>query len=713
MLLQAQTPTIRHRSPSITPFATRAVLTRAEIDELAGRLLQARTEAERDHLLAVTLIHAAHRAGAPLSNQVGRTLGASLKMMRRAAVRPDSGTRNSLELETLAQDDRAFDAARGFVRLAAQAAADAAWHPRSVPAMSGETFEFDPEMEYFLGGLVRSAGRVLRKVGNTVSKVSKVVGGVPVLGDIARAGVGAARLGLGSTAIAFDVGNRLARGQKLGTALKGAVTGQIDAVRSQLKLAEMVAPFVPGIGSGVAAALGAANALAAGKPITEALISAARSSLPGGAVAQAAFDTAVNLARGQSIGDAALGAVRDRLPGGPAARAAFDGAMALAHGKKLQDAAYAAAGRILPPSPYAADALSFVRNVSQGRNIQKAALSVVGRRAMRELNKGIGRELEQSEVNVPRPRKPGKWVGNLNGGSGTEADRAYQRQITGRSTALDYRVKRGGIAANFDGFKQHTLLDAKFLPGDGGVVRMHQWMVRNGAPPPDRLKNWADQQVEEARRQLHVANGVPVSWHVSSPSGASVIRQLLRTHNLLHTVHTPGITVTVTPAPSPSRHVTANDRLSAAPATRIAQSVWTNKQMMTEIDDELKNRGTHISNSERHDFGKMDGKAIAKGKQRGSNDDPEIGNTKAITEREKRRLAQLLAAIGIKGEEARNIGRQLARDHRGGAHSHILSEEDMRNYVQTIRASREDIRPKSRRRIVPYQEGRSDSHNEI
>ena len=384
MLLQAQTTAARHRPPPLVLSVGQAVLTRAETDELAGRLLQARSEAERDHLLAATLIHAAHRVGAPLSSQLGRSLGASLKVTRRATVRPNQSILSSFELETLAQDDRAFDAARRFVQVAARAAADAARHPRAIAEASEETFEFDPEMEYFLGGLVRSAGRVVRKVGKTVSKVSKVVGGIPVLGDIARAGVGAARLGLGSTAIALDIGSRLAHGQKLGTALKGAVTGQIDAVRSQLKLAEMVAPFVPGIGSGVAAALGAANALAAGKPITEALISAARSSLPGGAVAQAAFDTAVNLARGQSIGDAALGAVRDRLPGGPAARAAFDAATAIAHGRKLQDAAYAAAGRILPPSPYAANALSFVKRVSNGQNVQHAALSLAGQRVVQE-----------------------------------------------------------------------------------------------------------------------------------------------------------------------------------------------------------------------------------------------------------------------------------------------------------------------------------------
>ena len=300
--------------------------------------------------------------------------------------------------------------------------------PRAVaPApivLSMEAFEYDPEMEYFIGGLVHSVSRavsnvgravgraattvgripIVRDVGRTVSKVGRVVdraaqtvGRIPVVGDIARAGLGAARLSIGPAAIAIDAAHRVARGENLGKAIGGAVSSHVDAVRDQLKLAEMVAPFIPGVGTGVAAALGAANALASGRPITDAVIAAARSALPGGAVAQAAFDTAVNLAQGKNIGQSLLEAARDRLPGGPAARAAFDAAVALGQGKKLQDVAFAAAGRILPPSPFAADALAFAKRVASGQNVQHAALSVAGQRAVRQIENRAGivkRELE-------------------------------------------------------------------------------------------------------------------------------------------------------------------------------------------------------------------------------------------------------------------------------------------------------------------------------
>jgi hypothetical protein len=261
-----------------------------------------------------------------------------------------------------------------------------------------ETFNYDPEMEYFLGGIVKSVGRAVTKaaktagrgagqVARTAGRAARAVGNVPILGDVARAGMGAARLGFGPTAIALDAGLRVARGENLRKALRSAAGSQLDAVRSQLKLAEMAAPFVPGVGTGVAAALGAANALASGRPITDALVAAARGAPPGGgAVAQPAFDTALNLAKGKNLAEAALAAARDRLPGGPAARAAFDAAVALAKGKRLQDVAFAAAGRVLTPSPYAADALTFVKRVVNGQNVQHAALSVAGQRAVRQIH---------------------------------------------------------------------------------------------------------------------------------------------------------------------------------------------------------------------------------------------------------------------------------------------------------------------------------------
>lgn len=279
------------------------------------------------------------------------------------------------------------------------------------------------EVDLFLGKLVRSAARVAKNVGRTAQQAAKTVGRtatkvsrvVPLsqvadlasritpLGTLGRAAWGGLSAGLKGqnvlhgavrssvsgpvNRLVFDTGLGVARGENIARAMRKAGQAGISDVREQLRFAEMVAPFVPGLGSGVAAALGAANALAAGRPITEALIAAARSALPGGAIAQTGFDVAMNLARGRNLSEAVVAAARARLPGGPAARAAFDAAVALGKGKRLQDAAFSAAGRALPPSPYAADALSFARRVAAGEKMQTAALSVAGKRVLHRMQR--------------------------------------------------------------------------------------------------------------------------------------------------------------------------------------------------------------------------------------------------------------------------------------------------------------------------------------
>jgi hypothetical protein len=280
----------------------------------------------------------------------------------------------------------------------------------------------DEELDYFFGKLIRNAGKAVSGVTRTIARspLGKVAGGaamsigkavsavdkiVPIsmltnavtrtpLGLAFRAGLGAVKAAADGKnifqgavrSLVPDIGTRFfvdtamaaARGENVLKAAKLAAQAGIGDVRKSLQFAAMVAPFIPGIGSGVAAALGAANALAAGQPISDALIAAARNAVPGGAIAQFAFDTAVNLAKGRKIGDALLESGRARIPGGPAAQAAFDAGLALAKGRNIQDAMFAAGARVLPQSPYAADALSFVKKVASGQNIQKAALSTAG-----------------------------------------------------------------------------------------------------------------------------------------------------------------------------------------------------------------------------------------------------------------------------------------------------------------------------------------------
>ena len=255
----------------------------------------------------------------------------------------------------------------------------------------------DEALENFLGKVFRSVKRAVggaakgvsrmvaavdRRIGKAIDTVNKFV---PVKSIINLTPYGMTR-NLVSSA------GRVLGGENVFKVAGQFVRSGIKDIGEAAQLASMVTSFVPGVGTGVAAALGAASALAAGKPITEAVLSAASAAIPGGAIARAAFDTATGLIKGQSLGEAALGAVRNRIPGGPAAQAAFDAGLALARGQSLQKAALAGAGRLLPPSPFAASALSFASKVASGANLQDAALSAAGKAALSRITPK--RELE-------------------------------------------------------------------------------------------------------------------------------------------------------------------------------------------------------------------------------------------------------------------------------------------------------------------------------
>ena len=273
-----------------------------------------------------------------------------------------------------------------------------------------------------LGKAATGVGKGIGKVGGVVGPIlgsaAKLASRATPLGAFARATYGALSAGLRGQNIftgALDglagtpfvaallrVGGGLLRGENLLAAAKMAAKAGIADVREAVRFAAMIAPFVPGIGTGVGAALGAADALANGQPISQALIAGVRGAVPGGAVAQAAFDTAAQLVQGKRLDQALLTAARNRLPPGPA-QAAFDTGLALAQGKNIQAAVVQGAGRLLPASPYSADALSFARRALAGDNLGHAALSTAGDAVLRRARQQGGDLIATAQGRIPRP----------------------------------------------------------------------------------------------------------------------------------------------------------------------------------------------------------------------------------------------------------------------------------------------------------------------
>lgn len=112
-----------------------------------------------------------------------------------------------------------------------------------------------------------------------------------------------------------------------------------------LRTAATGASFVPGVGTGVAAGLSAASALAAGKSWQQIAEQAAIGALPGGQLARAGVRAGLAVARGQRLDRAALSAARSAVPGGSLGRAAFDVARAAAGGKRVDRALVSVASR--------------------------------------------------------------------------------------------------------------------------------------------------------------------------------------------------------------------------------------------------------------------------------------------------------------------------------------------------------------------------------
>lgn len=146
----------------------------------------------------------------------------------------------------------------------------------------------------------------IRSVGKTVSSglgtVGKQLDKVPVVGKGLHAVYSVATGPI-------ELTSQIASGQRLDHAVIGNLKGQLSAAKDIAPYAQTIVTMVPGVGTGIGAAIGAANALASGKPITEALVSAARSALPGGPLAQSAFDVVHAAASGKNISDIALQAI--------------------------------------------------------------------------------------------------------------------------------------------------------------------------------------------------------------------------------------------------------------------------------------------------------------------------------------------------------------------------------------------------------------------
>jgi hypothetical protein len=183
------------------------------------------------------------------------------------------------------------------------------------------------------------------------------------------------------------VGNKfladVAQGKNISESVKASTHELTDVMKEQVKSIRTAAPFlsyVPGIGQGVALALTTASGVALGEPISQAVLDGVSASLPGAPASQLAFNAAVQatqaIAEGKPLSEAALATARGALPS-DVTKAAFDAGVAIGKGKNLQTAGFAALHDVTPGDDLAEKAENFAQAAIEAKQQGKAVGDVL------------------------------------------------------------------------------------------------------------------------------------------------------------------------------------------------------------------------------------------------------------------------------------------------------------------------------------------------
>jgi peptidoglycan hydrolase-like protein with peptidoglycan-binding domain len=318
------------------------------------------------------------------------------------------------------------------------------------------------------GGFIKAIGGALGSVGSGLASVGKGVVGVAkgIATPVAALVTSPARL-------ASDI----ASGKNVFASLKDTVKRDLNSAKEIAPYAQAVLSVVPGVGSGVNAAIAAGSALAQGQPITSAIVSGLKNSLPGGPLAAQAFDTTYAIARGQNVGDAALQALVNNAPGGDIGRQAAQTAIAVAKGQNLQQAALGlvkgvAAEQLGKNLPDTAPILkSAVSDLAQGKNIVDTAKNAVGATAMATFNSRLS-PLATGVMNNAGPRIADAVKGALPTILPTDVRMAAQAILNNpsyRSLPVEQLAQKLGVNTNVVRDAMGTVLQAAQKSGGPNV----------------------------------------------------------------------------------------------------------------------------------------------------------------------------------------------------------------------------------------------------
>ena len=188
----------------------------------------------------------------------------------------------------------------------------------------------------------KAVQKAASKVVSTAKAAVKQVQRLPILGNVATAAFTLSHLPQ-SAAL------QLLQGKRIDHIAVDTLKQGVKSARTLAPYVQTVISVVPGVGQGLSAGIGAAGALAEGQTITQAVEAAVKGALPGGPLAQAAFEVASGAMQGKPIDQIALNA----LPIPPAQKQllarGISAAKDLAAGKRADQVLLDQATRSLPP----------------------------------------------------------------------------------------------------------------------------------------------------------------------------------------------------------------------------------------------------------------------------------------------------------------------------------------------------------------------------
>jgi hypothetical protein len=246
-----------------------------------------------------------------------------------------------------------------------------------VPFSIGGFFSFVKKATRSLGNVAKSAvPKVIQDAASSVVSTAQQyseqalnqVKKVPVLGTVVTAAHSLAT-------IPAQAAEQLLEGKRIDRIVVDQFKTALNNAKAIAPYAQTVVSFVPGIGQGVSAGLGAALALAQGQSISDAMLEAVKGAIPGGPAAQAAFSVAAAAMQGKPIDQIAVNALPIAPEAKQALMAGLGAAKGIASGKNLSQVATDTALNQLPEEVRKAVQVGVA--MGHAKNLQGAAKAAV------------------------------------------------------------------------------------------------------------------------------------------------------------------------------------------------------------------------------------------------------------------------------------------------------------------------------------------------